>query len=126
MPPVPPLLQLNHSGLNPPLRGASRTQQYNSLPNSLNTKFAGISLGPLRSLDVEGSVDLAGGKKKLLSGEHALVNNDVITQVAWPNNCLDNQFCPSPPVYMEMSPTEFAAGYTGKILAEMEQEFRGS
>ena len=27
---------------------------------------------------------------------------------------------------MEMSPTEFAAGYTGKILAEMEEEFRGT
>ena len=79
-------------------------------------KMAGISLGPLRSLDTSaGSTDLSGGKsKKLLSGEHSSANIDVMTQIAWPHNCLDVVRIPNPPPYADLSIAEFAAGFVGK------------
>lgn len=120
-PPTPPLIP----GLDPPPHLPS-PNTYSSLPNLPNMKVAGISIGPLRSLDTAGSANLSGGKKKLLSGEHSSAHVDVVTQIAWPHNCLDAVLCPNPPAYADMTIAEFAAGFAGKILAEMPAQFRGS
>ena len=101
------------------------------MPNQHNAAFAGVSIGPLRSMDLDTRMDSfslahTGSRRKILSGEHLTKQVEVRRQEAWPNACLDADMVPDPPEYQDLTPLEFCAGWTGKILGQMDPSLAGS
>ena len=101
------------------------------MPNAENAALAGLSVGPLWSIDMDRHFESlaryhGGPRRKIISGEHLVHNVEVRTQEAWPNACLDSVAVPNPPEYQDMTPLQFCAGWSGKIMGEMLAELAGT
>ena len=57
--------------------------------------------------------------KKLVSGEHASVRNEVRKQIPWPHQMLDAVVCPEPPEYCRLTLIQFAACYSAIVLSNL-------
>ena len=128
LPAHPPLLDFAPRTWTAP---AATPGQQPSMPNAENAVLAGLSVGPLRSIDVDGHFDSLAGyqgrpRRKIISGEHLVHNVEVRTQEAWPNACLDSVAVPNPPDYQDMTPLQFCVGWSGKIMGEMPAELAGT
>ena len=86
-------------------------------------RFCGASVPPLRSAD---PLSDNGAKRKVLSGRHSTINQEVRRQEAWPHTYLDTALVGEFPEYADMTVTQFFAGMTGKILGEMDRSLNGS
>ena len=91
--------------------------------HSPNMRFCGASIPPLRTAD---PLTDNGVKRKLLSGRHSTINQEVRKQEAWPHTCLDKALVGEFPEYADMTPYQFFAGMTGKILCEIDPLIIGS
>ena len=86
-------------------------------------RFCGASIPPLRTADRSTE---SGASRKILSGRHSTINQEVRKQEAWPHTCLDRALVGDFPEYVDMSVYQFFAGMTGKILCEIDQSMVGS
>ena len=85
--------------------------------HSPNLKFCGASIPPLRKAKVHAD---GGSKRKILSGKHANVNQEVRSQEAWPHIYLDRTQVGEIPEYANLSFQQFFAGWTSKVLCEID------
>jgi hypothetical protein len=106
----------------PALRSGIMTSK---LPNSPNSRFCGVSIGPLRSFVGDDPHEVTKGRK-IVTGEHASGRDEVLCQIAWPHQMLDAVVCSDPPEYMNLSAIQFAAGYSAIILSQLPQEMNNS
>lgn len=90
---------------------------------SPNIRFCGASVPPLRHADTNTD---NGTKRKILSGKHSNLSQEVRRQEAWPHTYLDKALTGEPPEYSDMSFPQFFAGMTGKILGEIDRSCVGT
>ena len=95
------------------------------LPNSPNARLCGVTMGPMRSYVGDDPFD-GNTSRKIVSGEHASVRDEVRCQIPWPHKTLDSVVCPEPPEYKDLTSIQFTAGYTAIVLAHLPQEMNNS
>jgi hypothetical protein len=81
--------------------------------NASQTVFCGANVGPLLSV---AEIRDGSSKRKVLSGEHSTAVDEVKAQVYWPHMVLDSVIQPARPEYAEMTPVQFAAGFSAMML----------
>jgi hypothetical protein len=89
-----------------------------------NLSFTGANVGlPLSANELRD-----GSKKKVLSGQFTTACEEVRSQMYWPNLLLDVSVLgdTARPEYNNMSPSQFAAGYSALILVYLPEEWRGT
>ena len=86
--------------------------------NTENMMFSGANVGPLLSAsDVRES-----SKRKVLSGEHVSVGEEVKSQLYWPHMLLDSAYSHVKPEFRALTPEQFTAGYAAMMLVYLPEE----
>jgi hypothetical protein len=89
-----------------------------------NLSFCGANVGlPLSATEARDSA-----KKKVLSGQFTTACEEVRSQMFWPNLLLDVSVLGDAqrPEYSNLSPAQFAAGFSALILVYLPEQLRGS